>query len=34
MAKYHMDDKIADNFHSMDFMYGLKYVLVNHVPPY
>ena len=29
MAGCHIDDKMADNFHNIDFMYGLQYVLVN-----
>ena len=29
MAECHIDDKMTDNFHNIDFMYGLQYVLVN-----
>ena len=29
MAEYHIDDKMADNCHNINFMYGLLYVLVN-----
>ena len=29
MAEYHIDDKMADNCHNINVMYGLLYVLVN-----
>ena len=33
MAECHVDDKMADKFHTIDFMYGLRYVSVNIVLP-
>ena len=33
MAECQVHDKKADNFHMIDFMYGLWYVFVNVILP-